>query len=233
VKALYLIRHGQAGTRRDYDTLSEVGRRQSELLGRYFRTAGVRFERVVCGALARQRETYECVADSGGLPPGEIDPAWNEFDLEGVYRDIAPQLCAADPSFAAEFALMLRQAEDDSHAVHRGWSNCDVRVFRAWFAGTYASSGETWIDFQDRIARALNSVKGIESGGAIAVFTSATPIGVALGLNYGLEAKFRVGFAAALYNTSVTVLQPFGGELGLWTFNSVAHLPDPALHTQR
>ena len=33
LSAVYLIRHGQAGPRNDYDRLSDLGQRQAELLG--------------------------------------------------------------------------------------------------------------------------------------------------------------------------------------------------------
>jgi broad specificity phosphatase PhoE len=40
---LYLFRHGQAGTRDRYDALSDVGRKQAELLGEYLSRERVEF----------------------------------------------------------------------------------------------------------------------------------------------------------------------------------------------
>ncbi len=55
MSVLYLIRHGQAGTRENYDSLSELGRRQARLLGEHLR--GIEFAAAYSGSLARQRAT--------------------------------------------------------------------------------------------------------------------------------------------------------------------------------
>jgi hypothetical protein len=52
-------------------------------------------------------------------------------------------------------------------------------------------------------------------------------------MQYGLDLRKRLRLASALYNTAVTVMRNIEGELGLWSFNSVAHLEDPALLTLR
>jgi len=36
LSTVYLVRHGQAGTREAYDSLSELGQRQARLLGEHF-----------------------------------------------------------------------------------------------------------------------------------------------------------------------------------------------------
>ena len=54
---VYLVRHGQAGTRKAYDSLSELGRRQARLLGEYFVSEKIQFAAAYSGALVRQQET--------------------------------------------------------------------------------------------------------------------------------------------------------------------------------
>ena len=56
---LYLVRHGQAGTRENYDSLSPLGRQQARLLGEHLRSQGITFEAIYSGALKRQRATAE------------------------------------------------------------------------------------------------------------------------------------------------------------------------------
>ncbi len=57
MSALYLFRHGQAGTRDHYDTLSGRGREQTRLLGEHLAAQGPVFTKFYCGALERQRQT--------------------------------------------------------------------------------------------------------------------------------------------------------------------------------
>ena len=77
---LYLVRHGQAGTREHYDSLSDRGRAQARRLGEYFASANIEFDAVYSGTLSRQRATAEAVLP--GIPV-IADAGWNEFDLEG------------------------------------------------------------------------------------------------------------------------------------------------------
>ena len=65
---LLLVRHGQAslGTA-DYDHLSELGYRQARATGARLARADLAIDRVMCGTLARQRDT--AVAALAELPP--------------------------------------------------------------------------------------------------------------------------------------------------------------------
>ena len=137
MSSLYLIRHGQAGLRHEYDTLSELGHMQARLLGEYLVSQKVHFSAVYSGALSRQRETAREVLDAferSGVAGPEIivDPGWNEFDLDGVYQAIAPRLAADDPEFQTEHQKLLRMLADEGSPVHRSWTLCDTLLVRAW-----------------------------------------------------------------------------------------------------
>ncbi len=58
----YLVRHGQAGTRDEYDSLSGLGRRQARLLGEYLAGQGVVFAAAYAGGPVRQQQTAARVA---------------------------------------------------------------------------------------------------------------------------------------------------------------------------
>jgi broad specificity phosphatase PhoE len=101
LSAIYLIRHGQAGTREAYDSLSELGREQARLLGEYFFSQKLTFHSVISGSLNRQRQSAEEVSKVyPDFPAINVDPNWDEFDLTRVYREIAPQLAEQDSEFA-------------------------------------------------------------------------------------------------------------------------------------
>ncbi len=57
MSAVYLIRHGQAGLRHNYDTLSDLGHTQARLLGEYLAAQKIKFAAIYSGALTRQQET--------------------------------------------------------------------------------------------------------------------------------------------------------------------------------
>ena len=97
---LLLVRHGQGslGTS-NYDELSELGLRQSRLVGARLARADLRVTQTWCGALARQRETARTVLAELGLPPGELhaDDRLDEYDhLAVLAADRAADPQAAD-----------------------------------------------------------------------------------------------------------------------------------------
>ena len=85
---IYLVRHGQAGTREAYDSLSERGRRQSRLLGEYLAAQKIQFTAAYTGAMLRQGQTAEELSrgytQAGGhFPAITVDEDWNVVDAAG------------------------------------------------------------------------------------------------------------------------------------------------------
>jgi broad specificity phosphatase PhoE len=227
---VYLIRHGQAGLRHDYDMLSETGRKQAGLLGEYLAAQGIRFHAMYTGALSRQQQTAAAVREAYtragiGAPEIRIEPLWNEFDLDQVYRDLVPVLCEADPRFRSDYEELRRQAQDEASPIHRTWSACDIAVVRAWIEGRHAGLCESWTEFQARVRRAMDTLAGYGSGEAVAVFTSATPIAISIGAAVGAANGRVMRLAAVMYNSAVSTMRLKDGDLTLYTFNSAAHLP--------
>jgi broad specificity phosphatase PhoE len=225
---VYLIRHGQAGLRQNYDTLSDLGRMQAVALGAWFAREGITLDRVVAGSLERQRETARIAAASDPL----IDPRFAEFDLDQVYRSLAPRLCERDAQFREEYLAMQRAIGAADAPVHRQWNRCDVTVFQTWQAGA-AVDGESWEEFKTRATSTMDLIRGVASGEQVAIFTSATPIGLLLASLLGSGDEQAMRMAGACYNSSVTTLRVRGGDVSLMGFNSVAHLDDASMRTFR
>lgn len=238
MSSLYLMRHGQAGLRHRYDTLSDLGRAQARRLGEYLAAQNIRFNALYSGALSRQKETACEVAGAfqrAGLavPDIQIDRNWNEFDLDMVYKAVAPRLSAEDPEFQAEHEKLLRQLHDDNSPVHRAWTQCDTLVVRAWVEGRYEVPGESWEAFRERVCRALETLKRFPPGDTIAIFSSATPIAVWIGMALGLNAKHTLRLAGVTYNAALTTMRVREDDLALFSFNGTPHLPEPNLKTFR
>jgi len=238
LSSIYLIRHGQAGLRTNYDTLSSLGRLQSRLLGESFIAQQIRFQAAFSGDLTRQRETGAEISATyarAGLPfpPIQADPHWSEFDLDAVYRELAPILARQDARFRSEYEEMLGQLADGDHEIHRQWSRCDRMVVRAWTEGSLPCETETWQAFQDRVARTGPSLAAFSADENVAVFTSATPIGVWAGIALEAGSRVRLNLAGALYNSAYAVLRFSNGKPSLFSFNNCPHLIDAQLRTFR
>jgi broad specificity phosphatase PhoE len=232
MSVLYLVRHGQAGTRENYDSLSDLGRSQARLLGEHFRAQGIHFVAAYSGSLARQQATAaEALPDTAI----RVDAGWDEFDLSHVYRELAPRLIDDDEQFRIEYEEMQRDIElsQGSHAapVHRKWNDCDKKCVRAWIEGRYEYSGESWNAFVDRIHAALARVTGHDEN--VAVFTSATPIGIAAARTLEISDGRAMWLAAVMFNASLTTLRVHGDEIRLFTLNATPHLGEAGLRTFR
>jgi broad specificity phosphatase PhoE len=239
---IYLVRHGQAGTRKSYDSLSELGRRQARLLGEYFASEEICFWAAYSGTLVRHEETAAEVRaayqEAGACFPEIVrEPGWNEFDLNDIYRAFAPPLCAEDAEFARQYQDMVAQAraaaEQPEASVNRRWLPCDIKIVQAWMQARHPYEGEGWQAFRERVADCRVKMKPAADDANIIVFTSATPIGIWTALAMDIHDDRALRLAGVLHNASCTVLRLRDGDLRLHSFNGVPHLSDPALRTYR
>jgi broad specificity phosphatase PhoE len=228
---IYFVRHAQAGSRVNYDVLSDLGRQQARLLGEHLTAHGIELGAVYSGGMRRQRETAEIACDAivrAGLtaPQLTMDERWNEFSLISVYRAIAKRMKQDDAGFARDIAEMQQAIARDPHTTRGAVGRCDQAVIRAWMHNRYPDyEGEAWSSFRKRIhgcASDLSSNHGSEK--AIAIFTSATPIAIIAGATLGLTDEKLLSILGVIYNTSVSVMKARNGELRLFTFNATPHL---------
>lgn len=228
MQELYLIRHGQAGLRSDYDQLSELGQQQARLLGDWFGQQGIEFDVIRSGGLRRQRKTAEAIGE--GV---QEDPQWNEFDLDAVYAAIAPQLAGVDAAFRAEYEALQAEAQNPDHPVHRSWRPSDLAVVRAWISNRFPVDCETWEQFQQRVWGAIASLDDLKGARRIALVTSATPIGIATAKLFEAPVKTVFELAGNLNNASFTVLRRRNDAWTLAGFNHTPHLGEEMLRTLR
>jgi broad specificity phosphatase PhoE len=242
LSTVYLVRHGQAGRRDSYDSLSDLGTRQARLLGEYFVSQKIQFSRVFAGAMSRHQKTVAEVraayAAAGiNFPEIVVDPNWNEFDLDRIYREIGPQLSVADAGFRQEFESLTEElracASSRKARIHRRWMPCDTKVVLAWMGGQYSSDGETWEAFRKRVAACQLAIRSAQKNENFAVFTSAMPIAIWTGMALDIADERVMQLAGVLCNASYTVLRAREERLQLFMFNSVPHLTAPELRTRR
>jgi broad specificity phosphatase PhoE len=239
---LYLIRHGQAGTRDNYDALSDLGRQQSRLLGEYFVNQGLNFTSAFTGPNARQQQTAEEVSNAYkqanlNFPEITIDEGWKEFDLDHIYHELAPRLSADDPQFQKDFEALrdeVRANRGDPQAeIHRRWTPSDGKVVQAWIKQRYPYSGESWNDFRQRIANRRSQIQAGREPANIAIFTSATPTAIWAGLALNLDEAHIFSLAGVLQNSAFSVLRQRNEDLRLFSYNEVPHLPSLKMRSHR
>lgn len=229
---IYLIRHAQAGTRDNYDMLSELGEQQAKLLGEYFVGQGISFSKVFAGAMRRQQHTAALVCKAlsqAGLKAPEIvvDERWNEFTLRSVYEGISARMIADSAEFANDFAEMQELLKRDPHAVRGAAGRCDAAIIRAWMGNRYPDyEGESWQTFKSRILSRVQDLPDSGNEQIIGVFTSATPVAITTSHALELSDEKLLSILGVIANSSVTVTQKNGDGLRLFSFNSTPHLND-------
>jgi broad specificity phosphatase PhoE len=239
VGTLYLIRHGQASYgEADYDRLSARGQDQARAVGRWLATR--KLDALFTGPLRRQVQTgdlaSEAAAESGvTLPAATRLTELAEYPAFEMLQHLVPRLVAEDPKFEAlKTAPTPRLLDEAFHTILARWA-----------------TDEWWVDGVERVSAFVARVRdgltrvlaSATSGARIACVTSAGPIGVAVGLTFGIPDARMVRTSIVIRNASVTELrfrtQDFAREaawkpeqVSLVTFNGTGHLTDEQ-HTER
>lgn len=222
---LYLIRHGQASYgETDYDRLSARGEEQARAIGRHL--AHARLDALFAGPLRRQQQTATFAAEAAGipLPTATTLDGLAEYPAFEMLKHFVPMLVAEDPRFAElETAPTPRLLDDAFKSVLGRWSRDDWSI-----DGLERAAG-----FVDRVRNAYDSIiLAARSGARIGCITSAGPIGVAMGLVFGLPAERMIRTSIVVRNASITELAFRTSEfawhpdkVSLVTFNTTGHLP--------
>jgi broad specificity phosphatase PhoE len=225
VGSLFLIRHGQASYGElDYDRLSARGLEQAQAVGRWL--AKARLDTLYAGPLKRQQQTIQIASEvAGAVPAFATLPELAEYPAFEMLQHMMPRLVAEDPKFAQLTTGPTPRLLDEAfHTILGRWSRDE------WFVeGVERVSG-----FVARVRGGLDRViRAAGSGARIGCVTSAGPIGVAVGLAFGIPDDRMVRTSIVIRNASITQLefrsknfdwQP--DQLSLVTFNMTSHLPE-------
>ena len=225
---LTLVRHGQASVQgATYDALSPLGHVQSRQLGEHWADQGIAFDTVFIGPRRRHAQTAACVADAyraRGLPwPEPLQlPALDEHDGLAVLKHAAgihepgDGLLSGDTSRDAAIKHLFGQYRE---------------IMTSWAAGNYRADGiEPWSAFRVRAQRAVDQLR--QTPGQSIAFTSGGLIAAVVGSVLDLDDRRVIELSATIYNTGVTELRHRPDDVGLVTFNGIAHLRDAASITR-
>jgi broad specificity phosphatase PhoE len=232
VGTLYLIRHGQASYgQADYDWLSPRGIEQALAVGRWAKAA--RLDALYAGPMRRQQQTaaYADQGAGGGLPAMHTLAELAEYPAYEMLQHLVPRLITEDDKFAQLTSAPTPRLLDEALYL----------ILTRWSRDEWTIEGVERVEaFVERVRSGLDRVlRAVGPGAQLACITSAGPIGVAVGLVFGIPAERMVRTSIVIRNASITELrfrsqgfdwQP--DQLSLVTFNVTAHLPDE-LHTER
>lgn len=236
---LTIVRHGQASFfADDYDKLSELGERQSEVLAEYWLSQGVSFDEIYTGTLERQIRTAEVVGetyrDSGRpWPEHTILPGLDEYDADSVMKKILPELTAREDRFKRldDDYINAGEPREKYATFHRLLE----AVMVVYVEGRYETNGvETWDQFSGRVRDALRTVLEAEGRGRrVAIFSSGGPIGVSVQTVLEAPEIKACELNWRIHNCSLTEFTFSATRVTLDQFNTVTHLTDPELLTYR
>lgn len=210
---LYLVRHGQASFgAADYDQLSELGQKQSERLGRYWRERGVTFDAVLTGTLRRHAQTWAGIAAGAGYDNEVVAlEGLNEYDSEAVIAAIHPQpLQRPDtPEMYRHHFRLLRDG------------------LRQWMNGVVSPRGmPSYADFQAGVSDALDRVRRDHEGNVLIV-SSGGPISTAVGQVLGTTPETTIELNLRIRNSALTQFDFNPKRHSLVSFNTLPHLDHP------
>jgi broad specificity phosphatase PhoE len=222
MSTIYLVRHGQASFGTDnYDQLSQLGRRQVQLLGEHLASSGERFDRIYSGTLQRQRDTADLLAAAlGHSLPVTTTAAFDEYDSDSILQTYARSLNAEQLAAAGW-----------PHARHdaRKFQLFLERAAQAWVAAHISDEQLLpWQHFHGRIIDGLQQLMAQEGRSrTIILSTSGGVIGTIVAHVLGVSNHLGIELNWAVHNASVTRLIYNAQKISLSMFNALPHLERP------
>ncbi|MCZ8293565.1 MAG: histidine phosphatase family protein [Hylemonella sp.] len=212
---LYLVRHGQASFgAADYDQLSDLGRKQSERLGQYWRERGIRFDAVLTGTLRRHAQTWAGIAQ-GAAYANEVQAlaGLNEYDSEAVIATIHP------------YPLQ----KPDTPELYRHHFRLLRDGLRQWMNGVVSPKGmPSYNDFLAGVTGALDQVRKNHEGNVLIV-SSGGPIATAVGHVLGTTPETTIELNMRIRNSAVSEFTFNPKRHSLLSYNTLPHLDHPDL----
>jgi broad specificity phosphatase PhoE len=209
-----LVRHGQASFgAADYDVLSDLGRRQSELVAASLAERGYRPARLVSGTLRRQQETAAAFAAPGAAQL-EVDRRWDEFDPDDVL------------AHHSDSALRLQAEGAGATLTNRGFQAALEPALAEWVAHAERSpTAQTWPEFSGLGSAALGDLAAeLGAGESAVVVTSGGAIAAVVGTLLGAPAEAFAALNRVLVNAAVTKLAIGSTGINVLSVNDHSHL---------
>jgi broad specificity phosphatase PhoE len=236
---LFLVRHAQASfLAENYDKLSPLGEQQSRALGEYWSQRKLNFDRVAVGPCIRQKDTAQIVVAAyrqagQPFPEPQIIPEFDEYQAEEVLKHTLPRLLETDENIAHLHAAF--KSSTASPEQRSTFQKLFEAVISQWVSGKLSPQGvESWQEFRARVNSGLNKfLTPTKRGERVAIFTSGGPIATAMQRALNLSDEATLGVSWMSQNSSWSEFLYSTNRFTLSSFNSHAHIEDPAMLTYR
>jgi broad specificity phosphatase PhoE len=209
-----LVRHGQASFgAADYDVLSELGRRQAEIVAASLAERGYRPARLYSGTLRRQQETAAAFL-ALGAPALEVEPRWDEFNTDDVL------------THHSDSGLRIQGDGTGETLTNRGFQAALEPALAEWVAHAERSpTSQTWPQFSGAGPAALEDLAADLGPGETAVIvTSGGAIAAVVGALLGAPAEVFAALNRTLVNAGVTKIAIGSSGTNVLSVNDHSHL---------
>jgi len=228
LQTIYLIRHAQAnflGGTENYDQLSDLGKKQAELLANSFRANMICPDVICTGTLQRHKETAHPIINQFISTPIKVHEYTdlNEFS-SSLWQKLAFILKEKDSHFAKELeALHIAQSLNQKKAVIYFFKVTNI-LLEKWKAGLTPLGEESYIDFKTRILKFKDSLREFKKAKHILVFSSGTPISILISSFLDMESSRELEWMYGLWNTSVSIFKGKHFKFKPISINSLPHI---------
>lgn len=230
------VRHGQASLFSDnYDQLSELGHIQSRVIGKYFLSKNIIFNKIYLGPLERHKQTLSGIkAQFSALNsvPIIIIDGLKEHQGYISLKMILPELIKNDEP--------IRNLINSPFTTRKEQINHHIRVYdhfaQRWALGEFDEklSGhfQTWKEFYDVTENSYREIcqSTLEEENVL-VITSGGPTSVAYGLETNLDDSEILKFSSKLFNGSTTTFVHNKSGHKKIEANIITHFQNSDLHT--
>jgi broad specificity phosphatase PhoE len=215
VPTILIARHAQASFGApDYDVLSATGVEQAHALAADLERRRLRFDRIVSGPAARQRDTAAPIAVAADAPT-VVDRRWDEYRTEDILTHHSDTHVRLDAGSGQAAPISSRRFQEV----------LDCALLRWIAAGAEGPTAEPWPAFAARVEAAFAGVvRDLPRGATALVCTSGGPLAAICVRLLGLPAAALVGFNRVAVNTGVTKAVTGRSGTTLISFNEHGHL---------
>ncbi|NQZ79242.1 MAG: histidine phosphatase family protein [Ekhidna sp.] len=214
---IYLIRHGQASfLQNDYDQLSELGKKQSSILGKSLSQRNQRADLILGGSLKRHKQTASnCLKELQHDQEMLVDTSWNEYDHMELISKYDPKLSSYEAigSYLEMKADPMKELQQILNASLQDWISAKHSYSQSWEA------------FKSDVNKSLVQIaERLDKGQNAWIFTSGGPISVVLIELLDLKDQAFTHLQGRIVNSSITKILVSKETCTLSTYNEYSHL---------